>query len=475
MEIKSSFELNRRSVEEFVRVMIPEAMDASIEVGEIENGVLLRVDEKQVDFSYRDLGKAVEDQKQTMVKLALLKAYQKEYIWGGLMGVRPTKIVRRFLQEGYSYEAISSIFEEFYLVQKEKAELLVEIVKKEMQFLHRGASNLYIGIPFCPTKCSYCSFASYEISGGVGRYYKDFVKTLLEEIRLTGEYLKEQPQRIESIYIGGGTPSTLEEEDLEKVLRCLHESLDFSNVREFSFEAGREDSITLEKLKLLKQYGVHRVSLNPQSFQEESLKRVNRSFHREHFEEIYRACRELGFILNMDFIIGLPGESTEDILHTLDELEMFEVENVTIHSLAFKRASSLAKGEKIHEKIDAKKIEERIQRLMKKKGLEAYYLYRQKNMIDWGENVGYAKPGTESLFNIEMIEENQNTIALGGGAISKVVVAEENGYDYIERFVNPKDPALYIREMRERLQQKHALFEKYQRSDSDVARKEKEI
>lgn len=451
-----------------MRVMLPEALEEELKIEEIPDGVKIQIAGKEVEFCYPDLGKAVDDQKQTMVKLALLKAYQKDYVWGGLMGVRPSKIVRRFLKEGFSYKEVLEHLEHFYLVKKEKAKILVDIVKKEETFLHRGASNLYVGIPFCPTKCSYCSFASYEISGGVGRYYKEFVNTLEREIRFTGEQLRKQPQQIESVYFGGGTPSTLTEEDLERILKVFREEIDFSFVREFTFEAGREDSITLKKLEILKKYGVDRVSLNPQSFQEKTLARVHRKFNRRHFEEVYEDCKRLGFILNMDFILGLPEETTEDILDTLEQLKQFDVENITIHSLAFKRASKLAKGSQEREEIDRKKIEEKISSLMREKKLEPYYLYRQKNMLDWGENIGYAKIGTESIFNMEMIEENQNTIALGGGGISKVVVEEENGHDYIERFVNPKDPALYIREMEERQKQKFALFEKYRKEKNEV-------
>ncbi|KDE64307.1 coproporphyrinogen III oxidase [Fusobacterium necrophorum BFTR-1] len=460
--------MNKRSIEEFMRVMIPEALGEELFIEEISNGVNIQIAGRKAKFCYSDLGKAVDDQKQTMVKLALLKAYQKDYVWGGLMGVRPSKIVRRFLREGFSYEETARHLEEFYLVKKEKAELLVEIVKKEERFLHRGASNLYVGIPFCPSKCSYCSFASYEITGGVGKYYREFVSTLEKEIRLTGEELRRNPQKIESIYFGGGTPSTLTEEDLEQILKVFREEIDFRDVKEFTFEAGREDSITRKKLEILKKYGVDRVSLNPQSFQEKTLKKVNRKFNRAHFEEVYQDCKKLGFIINMDFILGLPEESTEDMIDSLEQLKKFEVENITLHSLAFKRASKLAKGSQEREKIDRKRLEESIASLMKEKQLEPYYLYRQKNMLDWGENIGYAKLGTESIFNMEMIEENQNTIALGGGGISKVVVEEENGHDYIERFVNPKDPALYIREMEKRQEQKFALFKKYREGKYEV-------
>ncbi len=444
-----------------MRVMLPEALGEELKIEEILNGVRIEIAGRKMEFCYPNLGTAVDDQKQTMVKLALLKAYQKDYVWGGLMGVRPSKIVRRFLKAAFSYEEIIEHLQNFYLVRREKAELLVEIVKKEETFLHRGATNLYVGIPFCPSKCSYCSFASYEIKGGVGKYYKEFVNTLEKEICLSGQELRKHPQRIESIYFGGGTPSTLAEEDLERILKVLREEIDFSYVKEFTFEAGREDSITREKLEILKKYGVDRISLNPQTFQEETLRKVNRKFNRAHFEEVYRDCKRLGFIINIDFILGFPEERTEDILDTFRQLKDFDVENITIHSLAFKRASKLAKGSQDREEIDRKKIEESIDLLMKEKQLEPYYLYRQKNMLDWGENIGYAKRGTESIFNMEMIEENQNTIALGGGGISKIVIEEENGHDYIERFVNPKDPALYIREMEMRQEQKFALFQKY--------------
>ncbi|HEY4532930.1 MAG TPA: coproporphyrinogen III oxidase [Fusobacterium sp.] len=451
-----------------MRVMVPEALGEELLIEEIPNGVSIQIAGRRAKFCYSDLGKAVDDPKQTMVKIALLKAYQKDYVWGGLMGVRPSKIVRRFLREGFSYEETAHHLEQFYLVKKEKAKLLVDIVRKEERFLHRGASNLYVGIPFCPSKCSYCSFASYEITGGVGKYYREFVNTLEKEIRLTGEELRKNPQKIESVYFGGGTPSTLTEEDLEQILKVFREEIDFRNVKEFTFEAGREDSITRKKLEILKKYGVDRVSLNPQSFQEKTLKKVNRKFNRDHFEEVYRNCKKLGFIINMDFILGLPEESTEDMIDSLEQLKNFDVENITLHSLAFKRASKLAKGSQEREKIDRKRLEETIASLMKEKRLEPYYLYRQKNMLDWGENIGYAKPGTESIFNMEMIEENQNTIALGGGGISKVVVEEENGHDYIERFVNPKDPVLYIREMEKRQEQKFALFEKYREGKHEI-------
>lgn len=462
MIINSTFQMNHRSIEEFARVMVPEALEKTLDIEikkEQENIVItLTIEGETESFIYPDQNGRLEDQEITMVKILILKFFKKNYSWGGLMGVRPTKVVRRLLALGYSYDEIRRIMKDFYIVSEEKTELLIKVVKKELEFLDREHINLYIGIPFCPTKCKYCSFASYEINSGVGRYYKDFVKTLLKEIEITGEFLKEENFKISSIYIGGGTPSTLTEEDLEAILSAVNTHIDMSDVREFTFEAGREDTLTDRKLEIAKQYGVDRISLNPQTFKVETLKKVNRRFDRENFEKYYKKAKDIGFIINMDIIVGLPDETTEDVLFTFNELEKFDIENLTIHTLAFKRASNLFKESQERVELNGEVITEAIGKLVEKKEMNPYYLYRQKNIMEWGENIGYSKLGCESVFNIEMIEENQSTMGLGGGAITKIVIPETEYRDYIERYVNPKDPALYIREMEERMGAKKELF-----------------
>lgn len=464
MLINSEFEINIRSIEEFARVMVPEALDKTMNLTMKETSdtieIDMEIDGRKGNFIYANQEDKIDEQKQTMVKILLLKVYNKEYSWGGLMGVRPTKVLRRLLSLGYSYEQAEDMLRDFYIVSNEKIELLIDTVKKELEFLNREYINLYIGVPFCPTKCKYCSFASYEINGGVGRYYKGFVETLLEEIEMAGKFLKDEGYKIESIYIGGGTPSTLTEEDLEKVLRKVNENIDMTYLKEFTFEAGREDSLTEKKLELVKQYGADRISLNPQTFNEETLRKVNRNFNRENFDKYFKIAKDMGFIINMDLIIGLPDEATEDVLHTLDEIEKYDIENLTVHSLAFKRASKLFKEDKSRKELDREIIEKRIRELTEKKQMKPYYMYRQKNIMEWGENVGYAKEGKESVFNIEMIEENQSTMGLGGGAITKIVIEETEFRDYIERIINPKDPALYIKEMKERMESKYKLLKK---------------
>lgn len=473
MKINSNFELNNRSIEEFARVMVPEALDSTLDVNCIrENGdikVVMNCDGKVQDFVYPDQMGKIENQEVTMTKILLLKIFDKKYSWGGLMGVRPTKVVRRYLSLGYSYDEIREILRDFMLVSDEKIELLIEVVKKEAEFLDREHINLYIGIPFCPTKCKYCSFASYEINGGVGRYYKGFVETLLEEIKVAGDFLRRENFKISSIYIGGGTPSTLEEEDLEAVLQAVDRYIDRSDVKEFTFEAGREDSLTVKKFEIAKEYGVDRISLNPQTFKIETLKKVNRRFDRANFDRFFKLAKEMGFIVNMDFIVGLPGETTEDIVATIREVEKFDLDNLTIHTLAFKRASNLFKESQDRIELDGDRINREIARVVRSKNLFPYYMYRQKNIMEWGENVGFSKKGCESIFNIEMIEENQSTMGLGGGAITKIVKPVTEYRDYIERYVNPKDPALYIREMHERMQAKEDLFMKLKNGESDIS------
>ena len=464
--IETNVEINLRSIEEFTRVMASELLEDKIlfDIQKEENLIKIKVSSKNLnkntEFSYIDLENKIEDQILTMCKISLLKLLNKNYAWGSLMGVRPTKVLRRLLINGCGYEEARKILKDFYLVTDDKINLMETVVKKELELLDKEHINLYLGIPFCPTKCKYCSFASYEIGGGVGRVYNDFVEALLKEIQIIGDFLKTYNKKVSSIYFGGGTPSTLTEIDLERVLKKLLENIDMSDVKEFTFEAGREDSLNVEKLEIMKKYSVDRISLNPQSFNLETLKRVNRRFNRENFDLIFNEAKKLGFIINMDLIIGLPEETTEEILDTLAQLNAYDIDNLTIHFLAFKRASKLFKESQERNSIDRALIEEHIQEIVKEKEMRPYYMYRQKNIIEWGENIGYSKEGKESIFNIEMIEENQNTMALGGGGISKIVIEERNGIDYIERYVNPKDPALYIRELDRRCKEKIEMFRK---------------
>ena len=463
MEIRLDFEAKENTIYEFKKVLLPEENIDILEVKTIEEtkdyiSLELSCGTRKKIFTLKNYTDKMVDQKTVMVKAGLLLLFNKIYPWGALVGVRPTKLIRRYLIMGYTYDEIDEILEKLYFVFPEKRKLLIEVVKKENEYLNPKGVNMYVGIPYCPTRCKYCSFASYEINSKLGNYYDEFVKTLIEEIRLTGEMLKDKDVKIESLYFGGGTPSILKEKDLKNILEELYKNIDLSYLKEFTFEAGREDTLTKEKLEILKEMKVDRVSLNPQTFNEKVLKELNRNFDKKHFDEMFREIKKLGFVVNMDFIIGLPGESVEDILNTFETVKGYDIDNLTIHFLAIKNGSTLIKNKYRITEIENQRIEDKIREVVEEKNLKPYYLYRQKNSMNWGENLGYSIEGKESIFNIEMIEENQSTIGLGGGAISKKVEMIDETRFSIVRYINPKDPYMYICELKDRMKQKEELF-----------------
>ena len=463
MEIRLDFEAKENTIYEFKKVLLPEENIDILEVKTIEENkdyisLELSCGNRKKIFTLKNYADRMVDQKTVMVKAGLLLLFDKVYPWGALVGVRPTKLIRRYLIMGYTYDEIDEILEKLYFVFPEKRKLLIEVVKKENEYLNPKGVNMYVGIPYCPTRCKYCSFASYEINSKLGNYYDDFVKTLIEEIKLTGEMLKDKDVKIESLYFGGGTPSILKEKDLKNILEELYKNIDLSHLKEFTFEAGREDTLTKEKLEILKEMKVDRVSLNPQTFNEKVLRELNRNFDKKHFDEMFREIKRLGFVVNMDFIIGLPGESVEDILNTFETVKGYDIDNLTIHFLAIKNGSTLIKNKYRITEIENQRIEDKIREVVEEKNLKPYYLYRQKNSMNWGENLGYSIEGKESIFNIEMIEENQSTIGLGGGAISKKVEMIDETRFSIVRYINPKDPYMYICELKDRMKQKEELF-----------------
>ena len=463
MEIRLDFEAKENTIYEFKKVLLPEEDIDILEVKTIEENkdyisLELSCGNIKKIFTLKNYTDRMVDQKTVMVKTGLLLLFDKVYPWGALVGVRPTKLIRRYLIMGYTYDEIDEILEKLYFVFPEKRKLLIEVVKKENEYLNPKGVNMYVGIPYCPTRCKYCSFASYEINSKLGNYYDDFVKTLIEEIKLTGEMLKDKDVKIESLYFGGGTPSILKEKELKNILEELYKNIDLSYLKEFTFEAGREDTLTKEKLEILKEMKVDRVSLNPQTFNEKVLKELNRNFDKKHFDEMFREIKRLGFMVNMDFIIGLPGESVEDILNTFETVKGYDIDNLTIHFLAIKNGSTLIKNKYRITEIENQRIEDKIREVVEEKNLKPYYLYRQKNSMNWGENLGYSIEGKESIFNIEMIEENQSTIGLGGGAISKKVEMIDETRFSIVRYINPKDPYMYICELKDRMKQKEELF-----------------
>ncbi len=455
--INSDFEVNNNSVFEFIRVLVPEAENKKIKVRTLSDDVkislLVEIDGKKIINTYQNIEKYISDQKTVLIKTALLKIYNKNYKWGSFIGVRPTKPIRKMLNKGLSYEKIKEYLMDLYMLHEEKADFLISVVKNSNKYLNDNSINVYIGIPFCPTKCKYCSFASYKIEKKYKERYDEFLEKLNEEINIFADLLKNKKIKIESIYIGGGTPTILSENELENLLKNITEKFDLNYLKELTLEAGRIDTISKEKLEIARKYRVDRISLNPQTFNKSTLDKVNRYWDEKEFEMIYKDAKQLGFIINMDFIIGLPDEKTEDILYTISKLEEYDPDNLTFHVLALKKASDLYQKGHNQIEIDYEKITKAIEKHTQKNKFNPYYTYRQKNSISSGENTGYSKEGKESIFNIVMIEEVQSTIGIGGGAISKFV-----NKGNILRIVNPKDPIVYIDEFEKRINEKIKLI-----------------
>ena len=389
---------------------------------------------------------------------AAMKIRKINFSWGVMCGIRPAKNVRELSEEGFSRDEIKDIFKNVYEVAEDKTELAMTVADNERELLEKIGDNsvsLYIGIPFCPTRCVYCSFVSTDIRVS-GKYMDEFCKKLLLEIEKTKELTESIGAYVENIYIGGGTPTTLSAEQLDMILKKLKEYFISDKLIEFTVEAGRPDTITDEKLDVLKKYGVNRISINPQTMNEVTLKKIGRSHTVDMIYDAYKSARKKGFdIINTDLIAGLPDETPEMYKASLERVIELEPENITVHSLCLKRAASfrhteneLAKSEYMNEMLSY------TQRRMKEEGYIPYYMYRQKNSSGNLENVGYAKPHTMSAYNVNIMEEKQTIIAMGGGGSSKIVID-----DRIERVFNFKDPLEYIRRFDEIIKKKDEIKE----------------
>ena len=409
-----------------------------------------------VDFSNRKEAKSVVKR---LVYGILSEDTDKMLPWGTLTGIRPTKIPMAMLEEGASDGAITSYMEQTYLTSPEKTALSLEIAKREREVLkdvdYQNGYSLYIGIPFCPTTCLYCSFTSYPVKKWAPRM-DEYLDALFKEIDYTRLQFAGRP--LDSIYIGGGTPTTLEPEHLERLLTKVEESFDLSHVKEWTVEAGRPDSITMEKLKVLKRHPVTRISINPQTMKAETLKIIGRRHTPEQIREAYAMAREAGMDnINMDLIMGLPEENLDDVRHTMEELTVMAPDSITVHSLAIKRAARLNTMKEQYAHMRFENTEEMMDltaAYCRRLGLEPYYLYRQKNMAGNFENVGYALPGKAGIYNILIMEEKQTIVALGAGSTTKAVFPDGR----IERCDNVKDIDQYLTRIDEMIDRKRKLL-----------------
>nr|WP_295763123.1 coproporphyrinogen dehydrogenase HemZ [uncultured Intestinibacter sp.] len=400
--------------------------------------------------------------KRSMFKI-LEQKFKSNVPWGILTGIRPVKIVHALLDEGKDEEYIKEKLKEDYYIKDDKIELALNIAKRERQFIYPIDENkvsLYVGIPFCPTRCYYCSFPANPVDkfGGKKPLY---VEKLLQEARGVAELLRDNNKEIETLYIGGGTPTTLSPEEMDTLIKGLYKEFDLSKIKEFTVEAGRPDTINREILEVLKKYGVDRISINPQTMNDETLQKVGRKHSVNDIIECFQLARELGFDnINMDIILGLVDENLAMVENTLKEIEKLSPESLTVHTLAVKRTSKLKENIDNYELTQFDEMTKMIDLSMKyakKMGLNPYYMYRQKHMLGNLENIGYAKEGYECIYNIQIMEERQSNIALGAGSITKFVYADENR---IERVENVKNLEQYIDRVDEMINRKYKEVQK---------------
>lgn len=470
---KTQFEYDIHSIvkafypEKDVKVLTPDSVYKDKEWFHKEPDIYIdfyedRIEVKAQELYYQSLDeheKMYKDEFKKFLYKCLCKETKKTLPWGNLTGIRPTKIAMGMLESGQADNEILSYMEEEHYVSKEKAVLSLDIAKREKSLLdqlhYENGYSLYIGIPFCPTTCLYCSFTSYPICSWKNKM-EQYLEAVFKEIDFVAEAYKDKI--LDTVYIGGGTPTTLEADELDKLITKVKSTFNFKDVKEFTVEAGRADSITYDKLMVLKKHNVSRISINPQTMKDETLKMIGRRHTVDEVIEAFRMARQIGFDnINMDIILGLPGEMEEDVAYTVEEIEKLKPDSLTVHSLAIKRASRLHSWiteNGIETLNNTDKTMEIAAKAAENMEMKPYYLYRQKNMSGNFENVGYATNGKEGIYNILIMEEKQTIVALGAGSITKVVLPDGR----IERCDNVKDVGLYIEKIDEMIERKKSLF-----------------
>lgn len=450
---------NKYEFEELIKVFLRPS-DYSINENEVFQGVDFNKEDITIEIPKDIQEKFTEKKdKKNSIKRILYNELKKNtgYIpdWGILTGVRPVKLAGELLLREGSVEKVREILLNDYYLSPEKAELLLELCMNQSKVVGKSPSNavgIYIGIPFCPTRCVYCSFTSNK---GTNEQIKAYLDALHQEITFVAAQMERKGWYPESIYVGGGTPTSISAEELYSLLQHIRNSFDLKELKEFTVEAGRPDTITKDKLQIIKELDVNRISINPQSMNSHTLECIGRSHKPEDIIEAFRLAREIKIpIINADIIAGLPEENVEDFMRTLREVLKLNPENITVHTLALKRASRLKEIDGDYNYSHGNMVKEMLtvsRELLSRSGLHPYYLYRQKQMTGSLENIGYARPCTEGIYNIRIMEEMQTIIALGAGGISKIYYPLENR---LERVANVSNYEIYIERLEEMLQRK---------------------
>lgn len=383
--------------------------------------------------------------------------------WGILTGVRPVKLLRRLAEESSEEQAVRK-FEKDFFVSNEKIALSRETEHNERKILELSkpeSFSLYVGIPFCPSRCSYCSFVMASIERAE-KLIEPYTKLLCEEIKRTAEIANKLGLRLETVYFGGGTPTTLSAEQLDTVLRTVNKSFDMSTCREFTVEAGRPDTIDIAKLFALKENKVDRISINPQTVNDEVLKTIGRKHTAQQFFDAFELARKCGFDnINTDLIAGLPTDTPESFKNSLDSIVRLNAECITVHTLCMKRASRLTTEGvtlDLQQARDAREMLAYTQNILGQNEYIPYYMYRQSRMVGNLENVGWSKKGFESLYNVYVMDETHTILACGSGGVTKL---KRNNPDYLERIFNFKYPYEYIDRFDELIQRKSGIMQFY--------------
>ena len=487
---KSDFEYDVHSLtkafypEDEVKVVSPQ-MGSSDETKDVL--IVLDYQESQIGITCTEAGQcryrkviALDYYKErtetkNQLKRLLYKALQevtgKELPWGTLSGIRPTKIPMKLLEEGMSNAEIAQYMRDTYYTNNAKTALAITVANREKYILrdldYENGYSLYIGIPFCPSICLYCSFSSSPLKIWEKRV-DEYLDALCKELTASAEMLKDK--KLNTIYIGGGTPTTLNPEQLERLLSHVEKAFDFSHLLEYTVEAGRPDSITMDKLKVIKKHPVTRISVNPQTMNQSTLDLIGRKHTVEDTKNAFYRAREAGFDnINMDLIVGLPGEDESMVAHTLEEIRKMNPDSLTVHSLAVKRATRLHLFREQYQEMsfeNNQKIMDMVADCAGELDMGPYYLYRQKNMKGNLENVGYAKVDKAGIYNILIMEEKQSIIAVGAGASTKIVLSDEQAtmdpktgnQKKIVRTENVKDVEQYINRIDEMIERKGELL-----------------
>lgn len=389
---------------------------------------------------------------------ALYNLSQKDVPWGILTGIRPTKIAHNLIDHGLSIDSVVDVLTEKYKLRRDKSELLLEISKIQRNYLYpinKDKFSLYISIPFCPTICSYCSFSSLPINK-FEHMVEKYVNNLIYELESTSNFLTKG--KINTVYIGGGTPTAISPVNLNRIIEAVYKNYG-NNIAEFTVEAGRPETINREMLSMLKKNKINRISINPQTMVDKTLKLIGRNHSSRDIIKSYYLAKDIGFDnVNMDLILGLPGEGNKEIKHSLKEISKLDPENLTIHSLSLKRGSNYKDNHRAIKHINSFDMDNMITLIdeyVNRMKLYPYYLYRQKQIAGNLENIGYCKENMECIYNISMMEEKETIIGLGMGAVSKIYCPEENKIKRIPNFKGIND---YINRIDELIKKKEEVL-----------------